>query len=244
MIKKRRQMLLALLAVGALAAGCGGDDGGEDDDVASMSDDESSDDSAEEEGGGGDPEAALTEWASCMQDEGVDLPDPTQDEDGNWVIEAPGISIGGDEAGLSSDSGSNDDGPDEPPIDPEEMMAAEETCGPPPGIGEFTEEDDAEFEANALEFAECMREEGIEDFPDPDFSDQGPGGAPQVNEGDAGEEGDSGSGPESQVNIGPFGEIDLDDPATASAFEACEGELGGPEIEGGPRIPESDGAGT
>lgn len=235
MLRTKRPVVLALLAAGLLAAGCGGDDG-EDDDVASLSEGDSDDESSE----GDDTEADLAEWAQCMRDEGVDMPDPTRDEDGNMVIEGPGISIGG--GGATFESNSEDEGP---PFTPEDMEAAETACGLPPAAGgEFSEEDRTDMEADALEFAECMRDEGIDDFPDPDFSDEGPGGAPETNTSSGEPDEGGGDGSQARIALGPFGEIDMDDPATASAFEACQdlmGIPGGPGGPGGPG-PESDGS--
>jgi hypothetical protein len=58
------------------------------------------------------------------------------------------------------------------------------------------------MEEAALEFAECMRDEGIADFPDPDFSNMGPGGEPQQRR--AEDDGGGDGGP--RVVLGPFGE--------------------------------------
>jgi hypothetical protein len=68
-----------------------------------------------------------------------------------------------------------------------------------------------------LEYAICMRENGF-DMPDPDFSNTGPGS--------------EGGG------RGPFGVVDREDPAFASAMEVC-GELlsgFGPNGDGPPGI--------
>jgi hypothetical protein len=166
----------------------------------------------------------------CMRDEGIDIPDPTRDEDGNLVIEGPGIRLGsGDSDGSTSSDDEGSDG-DEPTVDPDEMDAAMEACGEPPALGpnDISEEDRQEMEENALEFAECMRDEGIEDFPDPDFSNLGPGGEPQQRSSDDdGGDGDDG-GP--RVFLGPFGEIDMDDPEVRAAFEECQDLLGGPAL--------------
>jgi hypothetical protein len=237
---------LAALAVAGLLGACGGSGGGSSsDDVASASDDESDEQAqADDEG---DTEQELLDWVECMRDEGVDIPDPTRDADGDLVISGNGIEIGGGEGGASTSSDNGDEGDEGPSFTPEEMEAAEEVCGPPPGLGagDISEEDQQAMQDAALEFAQCMREEGIEDFPDPDFSDMGPGGAPQrrSSDGEASESGDS------QVVLGPFGEIDLDDPEVAAAFEACQdllgdGPSGGPG--GGPdsEAPPAEGSGA
>ena len=225
---------LAALALAGLLGACGGSDsGGSDDDVASVSDDDS--DEQAQSNDEADAEEELLDWVECMRDEGIDIPDPTRDADGNLVIEGPGIRIGGGESvGPTSEENPDDD--EGPAVDPEEMDAAMEACGEPPALGpsDISDEDLQAMQDAALEFAECMRDEGIEDFPDPDFSDMGPGGEPQRRSADDnGGGGGEGGGPDEQVVLGPFGEIDLDDPETAAAFEACQDLLGGPPGEGG-----------
>ena len=230
---------LAVLALAGLLGACSGSggSGGGDDDVASVSGDDNSDEQAQDDEA--DAEEELLDWVECMRDEGIDIPDPTRDADGNLVIEGPGIGIGG--GGSQGTSNSDEGEGDEPPVDPDEMNAAMEACGQPPALGpsDISEEDQQARQEAALEFADCMRDHGIEDFPDPDFSDTGPGGEPQQRElGDDG--GDSGSDQGSRLVLGPFGEIDLDDPEVAAAFEACQDVLGGPELPSDPTGPGSD----
>ena len=214
---------LALVVVTALLGACGG--GGDDDGVASLS-------GADTDGEGSvtsttlseeEAQEQLLEWAECMRENGVDMPDPQFGEDGGVEIVVGGPAGGGGE-------GEDDGGGDGPsPMDREAFATAQEACGEPPMIGTFTEEDREEMEQDALEFAECMRDEGITDFPDPDFSDFGPGRGPTTNA-EAAEDDEDGDGSGAKV-FGPWGEIDLEDPETAAAFEACQEELGGP---GGP----------
>jgi hypothetical protein len=214
--KRLTTPLAALTLVGVLAACSGSNDS---DDVASVTDDGQSSESAE-----GD-EAELLDWVECMRGEGIDIADPTRDSDGNLV--------------LGGDSGDQDDGKQGSAIDvveegsvtPEDMEAAEEACGSPPalGAGNISEEDQQAMQDAALEFAKCMRDEGIDDFPDPDFSDTGPGGeAQRPSPGDS----EAGDGPDQQVVTGPFGDIVMDDPETKAAFEACQDVLG---VPGGPQ---------
>jgi hypothetical protein len=242
MLTKRITGMVTVLVVAGLLAACGGngsDDGSADgDDVASLSDD-NGDEQAQGNEDDADAEQELLDWVECMRDEGIDIPDPTRDSDGNLVLEGPGIRLGGGESEGSTSSDDSDDEGDERSIDPEEMDAAMEECGEPPALGpsDISEEDRQAMEENALEFAECMRDEGIEDFPDPDFSNIGPGGEPRQRRSDDDGADDDG-GP--RVFLGPFGEIDMDDPEVAAAFEACQDLLGGPELPGGPARPESD----
>lgn len=90
------------------------------------------------EGGDGDPVA----FAECMREHGVDMPDPDQ-EDGGFAIAIP-------------------DG-----TDPDDVDAAMDACKEfMPNGGEMPKPS-AEDLAQMREFAECMRDEGIEGFPDP-----------------------------------------------------------------------------
>jgi len=95
-------------------------------------------------------EAAL-KFAKCMRAHGVDMPDPTP---------GGGIRIGG---------------PDMGPQDQQRMEDAQKACQKilekvrPP---EMSKEDQQKFKDQALEFARCMREHGI-DMPDPQFQGGG-----------------------------------------------------------------------
>ena len=212
---------LALVVVTALLGACGG--GGDDDGVASLSgagtdgEGATSTTLSEEE-----QQEAMLDWAECMREQGLDVPDPQFGEDGEVMVQVGG-GPGGDEGDDDGDAG-------DPQPDRQAFEAAREECGDPPALGSFTEEEREEMEEDALEFAECMRDEGIADFPDPDFSNLGPGQGPTTDVQTA--EDDEGGG--ARV-FGPWGEIDLEDPETAAAFEACQEELGGPR---GPAIGE------
>lgn len=201
------------LSVALLAACGGGDDGGG---VASLGDGDGEEAASTETTLSPDEaEEALLDWAECMRGHGLDVPDPQVDEDGGVQIRV-GRSAGGDD----------DEGPDGPvagqalvPGDRDDLEEAMEDCGEPPRIGgEFSEEDRAEMEERALAFAECMRENGAPDFPDPDFSRDGPGVGPSTREARP-----EGAGP---VLAGPFGVVDLGDPEVEAAFEVCGEELG------------------
>lgn len=105
-----------------------------------------------------DPEDALAEFAECMRENGIeDFPDPTIDEDGGISID-----VGGE--GRPSEE------------DRERIDAAMEACQDllPQSEGpRISEEDQAAFQDALIEYAECMREHGIEDFPDPEFTEGG-----------------------------------------------------------------------
>lgn len=139
-----------------------------------------------------DGRQAILDFAECMRKEGVDFPDPRFDADGRIMI---GQMVGSS-GGLDFQS--------------EEFQAAQEVCGDRLeglDIGADPERQ-AELQATLVEFAGCMRDNGI-DMPDPQIG--------------------SGRGP---VLIGgPDSEIDRQSPEFQAAFEACGdllGDLPGP----------------
>jgi hypothetical protein len=154
-------LLLGLLALSAAA--CGGNDG-DGDGVASV--DGGTSESADE--GGGEEldgfEEALA-YSECMRENGIaEFPDPEQQGEGGM--------------GLSLPEG----------MDPEDedFKAAEEACEdlmPGPEAGE---ELDPEVYDALLDYSECMRENGVTGFPDPE-----PGGGIIMN-------GDMGFDPQSE----------------------------------------------
>ena len=159
-------LLTALLLTSGLAAGCGGgDDDG--DGVASIDGSGAEPESAagdEGEGGGdGRPDDAefqdaMLEYAQCMRDHGIDMPDPEFDEDG-------GVTQSMGEGGAG--------GPDGPS---EEFEAADEACKPilddaMPDM-ELSPEEQAERQDQMVAVAECMRDKG-HDMPDPEVSSDG-----------------------------------------------------------------------
>ena len=139
-----------------------------------------------------DEEQALA-FAECMRDEGVDWPDPSTSADGSVDL------LGGQT--LAQVAGSS----------PEATQAAADVCAPLlegasflPGSGSGTF--DAESQDAFVEFAECLREEGLE-VSDPDFS---AGGNPLV---------------------GLFGPgFDPNDPDNAAAIDACSGIFAGTPV--------------
>jgi hypothetical protein len=154
---RRGWWILAVCAFALLVlllAACGGG-GSSNDGVASASDDASgSDDSGDDssdEGSASDSEQELLDWVACMRDEGVDVPDPEVDADGNLTL-GPGLGGGGGQ------------------VDPEAVQDATEVCGDVPQSAFGGEQpDQTEIQDTLLEFARCMRENGY-DMPDPDFS--------------------------------------------------------------------------
>ncbi len=154
--------MAALALVGAVA-GCGRGDDGTDDAVASLDEEAAADDNSEDDGGGGDSnvddaefEDAMLEYAQCMRDHGVDMPDPEFDGNGGVHMRAAGPDAGG--------------APDT------DFEAADEACSPimedvRPDM-EIDPEEQAEMQDQLVAVAECMRERG-HDMPDPEVSSDG-----------------------------------------------------------------------
>jgi hypothetical protein len=136
----------------------------------------------------GDAEEALLTFARCMRDNGVpEFPDPELDQNGNLRI----FGGGGGPGQLGADRST--------------LEAAFDECGDliEGLISEvFRNIDQSQFQDNFLEFAACMRDQGI-DMPDPDFS--------------------GGFGPGQGGGRGLFGDIDPQDPAFQEAAEECQG---------------------
>ena len=104
-----------------------------------------------------DAETQMLAYAECLRDEGVDVEDPTLDDNGNIRPPRPVVAEGES-------------------FDRESMVAAREACAE--FIEGFTfgfrEGDITEFQDTLLQFAACMRENGY-DMADPDLSSVGAG---------------------------------------------------------------------
>jgi hypothetical protein len=105
-------------------------------------------------------EEALQAFAECMRENGVeDFEDP---------------QLGGDGT-IAFGPGASGDGRPPSQADQEAIQKALDACSDllPQGIGDgglgISAEDQAAFQDAMLEYARCMRDEGI-DMPDPDFS--------------------------------------------------------------------------
>ena len=142
-------------------------------------------------------EERLLRFADCMREHGVDFPDPVVEADGSVRF---GFRPGTGGAGEAQELGRDPD-----------LLAAREACEDlleglsfGPGSGDF---DITESQDTLLEFARCMRANGV-DMGDPDLSSFGPGGD---NDGPGG---------------GPFGgAIDLQDADVVAALEVCQEEI-------------------
>lgn len=170
MFTTRATALVAALALLVGVAACGGDDGAGGG-VASLGgaaarqdDGDGSDDGGGGLGGRGDLansaefQDAMLAYAKCMRSHGIDMPDPTFDDEGHVKLQGRGPRIGTD--GRPTD----------------EFEAADEAChhlieDAMPEI-QLSPEERAEMEDRMLAMAECMRSKG-HDMPDPQFDDKG-----------------------------------------------------------------------
>jgi hypothetical protein len=152
--------VVAVLVAALLLAACGSN-GDANDGVASLDGSASGGDSTETSDEEADREEALLEFAECMRDNGIDMPDPQVGEGGGVLFQGPG-------------GGRNNE---------EDFNAAMEACQDllPRGGEAPDEQQQAAMQDAMLEFAQCMRAEGI-DMPDPEFSGDG-GGRMRITQG-------------------------------------------------------------
>ena len=152
-------------------------------------------------------EERLLAFAECMRENGVEFPDPVVEADGSVTFgRRPGGGVGAADLQELREVGRDPD-----------LPAARAACeglieGLAFGLGQGGV-DLIELQDTLLEFAQCMRDHGV-DMADPDLSRFGPGGNDDDQPG------------------GPFGAIDSDDPA----FEVCQQQLpqaGGARFGGG-----------
>ena len=145
-------LVVAVLAFALLGAACGGSSAAGGEGVASAGGSaggKAGDDSTTK-----DPQQAGLDFARCMREHGVDVPDPEPGEGGL-------IKIGPGPGGASQAV--------EQPFDPD-FEEADKACRHlladliPDGEGPT----DPEAQDRALKFAQCMREHGV-DMPDPEF---------------------------------------------------------------------------
>jgi hypothetical protein len=204
MTRMIRLLLVSLAAVTLLAA-CSGANAGPS--VASLDDPDATTDpnASASPSAPTDPQEAFLAFAQCMRDHGIDMPDPEISDEGGGKF-----SVGFSAEGR----------PDS--INKEEMQAAEEACRPllENAVGEGGRPElSPEDEEKLLDFAQCMREHGI-DMPDP-----GEGGM--------------------VFNMGGPGEDQIDPEDFEAAQEACQdllpGRIGG---EDGPGFQVAPGGGT
>jgi hypothetical protein len=148
---KRNVVVPILLAFGLLAAACGGADA--DSGVASLEGDSQSEQTQDAGADSASAEEAVIAFTACLREEGLDVEDPTVDDQGN--LRPPRLR-------------------DIETVDREVAGAAFESCNV--YLEDVTfgldDEDRTEREDELLAFASCVRENGY-DMPDPDFDRSG-----------------------------------------------------------------------
>ena len=179
-----QRILLLVTAVALVLAACGGSDA---DGVASLDSATTTADTSQTDSGSvaEQDEQGLLAFAACMRNNGIeDFPDPRLNADGS-------VDFGTDQRPFAD-------------VEDEVAEAAFEACADElagvsfaPGGENF---DLTAIEDAFVEFAACMREQGI-DMPDPDVSSFLLGG------------GDGG--------MSPFGDVDFEDPDVLAAAEEC-----------------------
>ena len=154
--------LLLALAVGACAASPGSEG------VVSLQDPSASPGPSAAPTASVDPEEAMEAFEACMQEHGVDIEVAVVGEEGAPV--GGEVRIGeGPQGGTPAQPGGGT------PPDREAVAEADEACRhllPAGGMGDPSATMDPELADQMLEFAQCMRDNGI-DFPDPVFEGGG-----------------------------------------------------------------------
>ncbi len=173
--------MMVVAAFALVLAACGGDDDGSG--VASL--DDTTTTTAADGDRVSDNEQAVLNFTACLRENGLDVRDPRMYENGNVDLESF-LEVATE-------------------VDPDDAEVAVEACSDLLDEIElgFDQIDFTDLQDTLLDFATCMRDNGY-DLPDPDFS------------GLANLQGD-----------GPFGPIDLEDPAFQSALEQCDEILAG-----------------
>jgi hypothetical protein len=185
-------VLAGTVLVTVLVAACGGGASGSGAQVASVGEATTTTApvTADSASGGGDAQDAMLAFAQCMRDHGVDMPDPQVNSDGRAVFTA-GQAVGG---GGEMDQTKMDDAQKAC----QQYLDKVKSEMPPPDPAELEER-----KQQMLDFAQCMREHGI-DMPDPQFSTDGGG---------------------LQVALGGPG-MDPSSPAWKEANDTCSAEVG------------------
>jgi hypothetical protein len=189
---RTKRSILMIAAFTLVMSACGNSGG---DSVASLADGSDGRDASQRETAAVSDEAALLAFGACMRDNGIpDFPDPVLKADGSVDFSV------GDRSGPLAD------------VDSDVAEAAVTACintlegaSFAPGGANF---DLTEIQDTFVEFAACMRDNGVE-IDDPDFSG--------LLFGDG-----SGSG-----QLSPFGDVDFTDPDVRAALEECRDVFAG-----------------
>jgi hypothetical protein len=145
-MRRDLRLALAVLGLGLALAACGRSPDG--DRVASLSGDGATGTTnATAKDADKDPQQAALDFARCMREHGVNMPDPEVDDQGRIRVR---IGAGG--------------GGERP--DPKKLEAAQQACGSLLGGGDGDRQLDPADRDAMVAFARCMREHGI-DMPDP-----------------------------------------------------------------------------
>jgi hypothetical protein len=155
MTAKRWRAAAATLAM--ILAGCTG--GESDEGIASLQQGTATEGSSTTvAAASADPEQAMLEFAQCMRDHGVDMPDPQM---------GPGGGAFGFTITAEIGEGPNDD-------EMQRMEEADKACRHllEGMVQEFEMPDMSAVQDQMLAFAQCMRDHGV-DMPDPEFSEDG-----------------------------------------------------------------------
>jgi hypothetical protein len=115
--------------------------------------------------GGGDQasrEEAQLEFAECMREHGVEMPDPKPGQEGMLF----GTTRGGPSGESKTTTGINP----EDPATKKALRACESKL--PESAQKLSPQQEEKFKEAALAFSQCMREHGV-DMPDPQFGGKG-----------------------------------------------------------------------
>jgi hypothetical protein len=164
--------VLALLGGGVALARGGDGGGGGSDGVATVDSSDGDQAQADDQSGGnsGRPDQsemqdAMLEYAQCMRDQGIDMPDPEFNGDGGGMV-IQGGGPGG-EGGSTGGPGPESD----------EFQAADDECSSilddvRGDMPQLSPEEVAEMQDKLVAMAQCMRDKGY-DMPDPEVSSDG-----------------------------------------------------------------------
>ncbi|NNK92467.1 MAG: hypothetical protein HKO87_08535 [Acidimicrobiia bacterium] len=153
-----RFMIVVTVLLSMALIGCTGTDATEP--VASLQTTETSQAPAEEQTSEVQAEEAMLDFSQCLREHGVEVGDPTMNADGS--LELPPVEF---EGAADADPEAMIAEMDAAFAECEEHLAGVTFGAPDPGAG-------VAFEDALVEYAGCMREQGI-DMPDPDFSGDG-----------------------------------------------------------------------